>query len=121
MTIGKPVRLYEEVEAYARSDADYAAALDIVGRTETVDAFDVYKVFELLRRSAGGKDESFCRRAGWTDAQLNSFSGSLNRHDVLGVHARHAVAAGDPPRRTMTLNECRDAILRVMRQWPESA
>ena len=85
-----------------------------------MDAVLLYKVFELLRRSAGGTDAAFRARAGWSEGELSNFTGSLNLPAVLGDYARHAVLAGTP-RRAMGLTECADALLAVVREWPSGA
>jgi hypothetical protein len=117
---GPPEPIHEGLYAHADDDPDFATALELIGQAKALDAVLLYKVFELLRRSAGGTDAAFRARAGWSEDELRNFTGSLNLPAVLGDDARHAVLAGTP-RRAMGLTECADALLAVVREWPSGA
>lgn len=111
-----PAPIHPDVMAYAGHDGAYAAALRWMGSPEPLDSIAVYKVFELLRESAGGTKE-FLKRSGWTRSTLSSFTGTLNTPGVLGDGARHAVGQ-QPPKKPLPLNECITLIADAMRKWP---
>jgi len=113
---GSPAPIHPDVMACAGHDGAYAEALRWMGSPEPLDAIAVYKVFELLRKSAGGT-KGFLKRSGWTRSTHNSFTGTLNTPGVLGDGARHAV--GQPaPKKPLSLSECIALIADAMRKWP---
>lgn len=113
---GPPAPIYPNVMACAGHDGAYAEALRWMGSPEPLDASAVYKVFELLRESAGGT-EGFLKRVGWTRSTLSSFTGTLNTPGALGDGARHAIGQ-QPPKKPLSLNECILLIADAVRKWP---
>jgi hypothetical protein len=51
------------------------------------------------------------------DAQQSAFTGSINRADVLGEFARHAVQKGAPPKRTLSTQECIAFVNAMVSRW----
>jgi hypothetical protein len=60
--------------------------------------------------------------SGWTTkADLNAFTGSADNHLVSGIHeGRHARGSGEPPKRTVTLDEAQASIRDLARKWLDS-
>jgi hypothetical protein len=80
------------------------------------DGAVLFKIYELVRNDMGG--EGALVHAGLvTDAAQSAFTGSINRADVLGEFARHAVPKGGPPKRTFGPNECVAFIKALVSTW----
>lgn len=112
---GEPVVAQRTLDR-AQHDQAFDEVLRLLGTSPELDWFDLYKLYELLKRDAGG-DDPLRARAGISQADLKSFTGSANLPEVSGSAARHAVGTGGVPTRTMTLAEARDLILGIVRTW----
>lgn len=97
-------------------DKHYERALKMLGAHANLDWMILYKMFELLRASAGGP-KAFLQKTGLTKSQLSRFTESANRPDVSGDQARHAVVQGNSSGNGMTLEEGISFILKAMRSW----
>jgi hypothetical protein len=75
------------------------------------DWFTLYKVMEIIQADAGGLD------ALTKKSDISAFGASANRADVSGEAARHARQKGATPRQTMSLDEARAFIQRVVGDW----
>ncbi|WP_404380508.1 hypothetical protein LL946_10815 [Knoellia locipacati] len=110
-----------DISRLADRDPDYAAALALFGKPGEPDAVLLYKVFEFLKRSAGGSEKAFLQRSGWSKQELRTLTGSLNHPDVLGAGARHAVLPGGTPRHSWTLAQCAQRLAELIRRWPSES
>lgn len=87
-----------------------------MGRDEKQLAWaELYKVYELIERAI--KPDTIASRGWATNNKLKAFSASANRPDVSGDTARHAVAGGAVPKRTMTIGQARSFISALVAQW----
>jgi hypothetical protein len=76
----------------------------------------LYKIYELIRNDMGG--EVSLEHAGLvTSTEQSAFTGSINRPDVLGEFARHAVHKGALPKRMFTTDECVAFIQAMVSKW----
>ena len=116
----QPPSSVSDISGLANRDPDYAAAFALFGEPVEPDAVLLYKAFELLKRSAGGSEEAFLKRSGWSKQELRALTGSLNHPDVLGAGARHAVLPGGSPRRSWTLAQCAERLAELIRRWPST-
>jgi hypothetical protein len=104
--------------------------LEILGKPgPTLDWFDLYKVYEIVGdHVASGPDpakrqsrQNALINTGWVSKEdLSAFTGSADRPDVSGDAARHARMPGDPPKRTMSIEDARLMIAVLVRRWLES-
>jgi hypothetical protein len=77
---------------------------------------DMYKVFEIIQMDIGN-NHGLVAKEWTTKTALDAFTASANRPDVSGDSARHAVAKGAQPSRTMTLADARRFINGLLRKW----
>lgn len=114
-----PLRKEQRYAALAAGDPEVDEALRTMSAGD-LDWSRLYKVYEIVRESYGGEAALISAEPGVTKAQVGAFTGSANRPDVSGPTARHARMAGAPPRRSMSLQEGRDFIRKLMRLWMDS-
>jgi hypothetical protein len=104
--------------ALAATHPDVADVLDIMGSSEPLGFFELYKVHEIIHDAIKPKKIA---KLGWaTKADDSAFTGSANRADVSGAGARHARNSGPPPTRTMTLAEGRSFVSHLVTKWLDS-
>ncbi len=101
----------------AAGHPDAREALDILGKPGSVDWVDLYKIFEIVRDAV--KPTHLDRTAWVTKDDLHAFTGSANLPSVSGEQARHARMPGTP-RRSMTIDQGREFIGRLMTGWLDS-
>lgn len=91
-----------------------ALALDFLGSSrDQPTLFDLYKVYEIVR-----SDVDAATLKAWSmSGELKTFTESVNRFEVSGKAARHAVLPGRPSGRAMTRRAAHDLIRRLMRSW----
>jgi hypothetical protein len=113
----------------AGSDADVGDALNIMGKPEPLDWYDLYKLFEIVRDNVDPPHVGSNRQGsiaklvdtGWiTDAERRAFTASANHQLASGDAARHARLPGEAPKQTISLAEGRDLIKRLLRSWLDS-
>jgi len=75
------------------------------------DWFALFKVKEVVEADAGGL------HAFATKNEISAFGASANNPDVSGEAARHARHKGSAPRHSMTIDEGRTFIRRVVQDW----
>ena len=99
----------------AKSSEYVARALRLsVGREQ--DWAKLYHLLEIVEVSVGGHKR--ITNAGWaTKRQLDRFVRTANSPEAAGDAARHGRKQKQPPTRPMPLNDARELILRVVRQW----
>ena len=79
------------------------------------DWVELYRMLEIVEASAG---RNRITDAGWaTKGQLERFRRTANSPQAAGDAARHGHQQKKPPPKPMTLNEARELIRRVARQW----
>ena len=104
--------------AAAKTSDDVARVLRLsVGREH--DWVELYRILEIVKASVG-RNRTTITDAGWvTKRQLARFRRTANSPDpkAAGDAARHGHSKDPPPPRPMTLNDARDLIRRVVRQW----
>jgi hypothetical protein len=89
-------------------------ALDFMGSSRgRPTLFDLYKVYEIVRADV---DPATLKSWGMSD-ELKTFTESVNRFEVSGKAARHAVLPGAPSGRKMTGSAAYVLIRRLMRSW----
>jgi hypothetical protein len=104
--------------ALAAIHPDVAEVLDIMGSSEPLGFFELYKVHEIIHDAIKPKRIA---ELGWASkADDSAFTGSANRADVSGSGARHARNSGPPPTRTMTLAEGRSFVGDLVTKWLDS-
>jgi hypothetical protein len=81
--------------------------------------YNLFKIFEIIKKDVGG-EEQINKKFSITKAEISSFRGSVNRSDVWGDKARHAVDSGDPPKNTMSYEEAIAFIRDMLRKWMAS-
>jgi hypothetical protein len=104
----------------AVTDSAVARVLRIMARNDDLDWYDLYKIYEIIRRDVGGQRKLYKR--GWTTySKDRSFKASANRYDVSGDAARHAVDEhAEPAKKTMTIDEGRAYISKLVTRWLDS-
>ena len=102
--------------AAAESSDDMTRALRLSEGKEH-DWRELSYLLEIVEDSVGRKEIT---DAGWaTKGQLERFRGTANSSypEAAGDAARHGHRRWEPPRRPMPLNDARELIRRVVRQW----
>lgn len=97
---------------------DVAEALAILGAgVEQLNWRDhLYRVFEIIRHNVGGHDSLIAKS--WASRQdIGAFTVSANSPQVSGEAARHARLNDGVPKRTMSLDEGRSFINRLVLAW----
>jgi len=100
----------------AHQNQAFDEVLRLIGTSPALNWIDLYKLYELLKRDAGG-DDALRARTGISQADLKAFTASANLPEVSGSAARHAVGTGGVPSRTMTQTAARNFILGIVRSW----
>lgn len=111
---GPPGPAYFEL---AKTSPDVAKAQAILGKPlASLDWYDLYKLYEIVRRAAGG--DGGLESKGWAGKkELSSFRISANHPDLSGEDARHAVMGNQAPSYSTSLAEGRALISRLMIAW----
>lgn len=104
----------------ATQDSNVADAIRVMGQSDQLDWYDLYKAWEIIRDSVGNQKKVVQR--GWaTDSDLNRLTASANHPGISGDQARHARMSGRPSAKsTMTLSEGEALVRRLMGRWIES-
>lgn len=72
----------------------------------------LYKIYELIK-----KDENTDSFASVNKEALKLFSKTANNYNAVGFDARHALDYRHPPKKKMSLNEARDIINMLIKDW----
>ena len=102
----------------AESSEDVARVLRLSAGREH-DWVELYRILEIVKASIG-RNGTTITDAGWaTRGQLERFSRTANSPDpeAAGDAARHGHSKEQPPPRPMILNDARELIRQVVRQW----
>lgn len=75
------------------------------------DWYTLYKIMEVVQADAGGLTAFATKR------EISAFGASSNHPQVSGEAARHARQTGGMPRHTMTIEEARAWLKRVVEDW----
>lgn len=104
----------------AKDHPDVAEVLEVLGTSPTpLTWIDLYKIYEIVAHNVG--NEAKLKEKDWvSSAELTAFTASANRADVSGSEARHARNRGGLPKRTMTPDEGRAFIGRLVASWWDS-
>ena len=79
----------------ANQDRDVADALWVLGQSDPLDWYDIYKVWEIVEHAIGGSGQ--VQKLGWTTkADINRLTASANHPGISGDEARHARYKGSP-------------------------
>ena len=114
--IHRPADSAEAWLAAAESSEDVARVLRLSKGREH-DWRELSYLLEIVEDSVDRKEIT---NAGWaTRGQLDRFRRTANNPDpkAAGDAARHGHRRWDPPRHPMTLNDARELIRQVVRQW----
>jgi hypothetical protein len=83
------------------------------------DWASLYKALETVAHDAGGEKNTVDR--GWaTKDEIHRFKGTANNFNAIGAEARHAQRGRETPRRTMSFEEAKRLIGRVIEAWLKS-
>jgi hypothetical protein len=106
--------------ALAGLHPEVAETLAILGKpVPKLDWFDLYKIYEIIRDQVGSHVALNAKN--WVaPADLRAFTASANRPDVSGLAARHARVSGAMPRHSISLDEARALITKLVRAWIDS-
>jgi hypothetical protein len=104
----------------AAQDVNVADVLRVLGQPESLDWYDIYKVWEIVEQAVGELSQAVAR--GWaTRADIDRLTASANHPGISGDEARHARMRGNPgPNRTMTMGEADALVRRLAANWIES-
>ena len=104
----------------AAQDPDVADALRVLGQSEALDWYDIYKAWEIVEHAVGGWRQVEAR--GWaTKADIDRLTASANHPGISGDKARHARMPGTPDlNRGMTMSEADALVRRLITNWIES-
>jgi hypothetical protein len=102
----------------AGSNNDVAEVLDIMGRVETPNWVDLYKVYEIIEHT--GMLNSAMNAAAVSKNRMSLFTRTANHEKASGPDARHSRSKQDPPKNPMTIEEARRLISALIRTWVES-
>ena len=110
-------RLADPAEAWltaAEISDDVARALRLSAGREH-GWVELYRLLEIVEDSVG---RNGITDAGWaTKRQLARFRHTANSFEAVGDDARHGHKHFQPPRHPMSLNDARELIRQVLRQW----
>ena len=106
-------------ERAAASSPNVEEALTILGKPDAANwGTWLNKVYEIVRDDVKPRSIS---DLGWASQRdIKAFTGSANRPEVSGAHARHARLPGEPPRRQMSQDEAEAFIGRLVTSWIDS-
>lgn len=104
----------------AENDVSVATALRILGRPESLDWYDIYKLWEVIEHAVDGTSQVVAR--GWASkADIERLTASANHPGISGDKARHAWWPGTPGhRRVMSMIEGDTFVRRLTATWIES-
>lgn len=99
----------------AAESSDHVARALRLSEGRNHDWVELYRLLEIVEDSVSRKRIT---DAGWaTRSQLKRFRHTANSLKGAGDAARHGHEQKSPPQRPMTLNDARELIRRVVRQW----
>jgi len=98
------------------SDPVLMEAVMRIGKSDTHSWDDLYKVYEVLKDGAGGRD-SLLQRIGLTKKELDRFTRTANHPAASGELARHARMREQPPADPLSLEEGRQFIREMLQRW----
>ena len=101
----------------AGSNNDVEEVLDIMGRAETPNWRDLYKVYEIIEHT--GTLSSAMNSAAVSQNRMSLFMRTANHEKASGRDARHSRSKQDPPKNPMTIEEARRLISALIRTWVE--
>jgi hypothetical protein len=102
----------------AHTDPDVMKALRLRNASDRLDWSELYKIFEIIRDSAGG--ESKIDSMKWATAgDMTRFRRTAHSPAVSGDSARHGVQKEEPPPHPMTPEQGRAFIDGVLKHWLE--
>ena len=85
---------------------------------EKLDWFTLYKIYEIILKSAANDQVSKLAKLGWASpAEIKLFKGTVNSKDAIGDEARHAVQKNASPRNPMKFHVAESLIRRLIRHW----
>ena len=97
----------------AQHDEAVARALQLWGNGP-MDWVNLYRMFEVVESDVGGQ----MYQAGWvTKKEIGRFTGTANSMKAIGDDARHAKPNLQPPSKPVTLEEARELIAHLVREW----
>jgi len=101
--------------ALAAQNSDVADALEIMGRPQSLNFAELYKVYEIIEHSGHMKIAMTSAGIGKPAARL--FARTANHPEASGEAARHARSTQQPPSKPMTLSEARGMICSLVTAW----
>jgi hypothetical protein len=104
--------------ALAARSTDVAEALEIMGRPESLNFAELYKVYEIIEHA--GALKAAMKSAGVPETSRALFSRTANHPDASGADARHARSRQAPPKNPMTIEEALTLIRRLLVAWMDS-
>lgn len=104
--------------ALASQNPDVAEALEIMGRSETLNFADLYKVYEIMEHA--GVLNAAMRSARVPKSTTRLFARTANHPGASGDAARHARSRDQPPTRPMPLEEARAMVRSLISAWLDS-
>ncbi|PKL78690.1 MAG: hypothetical protein CVV27_02935 [Candidatus Melainabacteria bacterium HGW-Melainabacteria-1] len=108
-----PANLFREILDYSDKFTEVEDALKLFHQYGTRDWVSLYKVYEHIRALCGS-EEKLRKKLQLSKADISSFTGSANNPAISGDLSRHAVQIGEPPKKTMTLQQGREFIRTLM-------
>jgi hypothetical protein len=104
----------------ANEDSDASDALRVLGQSDPLDWYDIYKAWEIVEEAVGGRRQ--VEQRGWaTQSDIDRLTASANHPGISGDQARHARMRGKPgANRSMTMREAEGLVRRIVANWIES-
>ncbi|HEU0130298.1 MAG TPA: hypothetical protein VFQ85_04815 [Mycobacteriales bacterium] len=102
----------------AERNADVDEVLGVFAQSPSLGWVELYKVFEIVRADVGG-DNRLSGSGLALPVEISAFRASACLPSVSGSAARHARASGGVPKRTMTIDEGRRFVRRLVAAWLE--
>ena len=100
---------------------DVADVVRILGQTDPLDWYDLYKVWEIVEHAVGGLKGVVAQD--WANkADINRFTASADHPGISGDAARHARRKGNAPGPglKMPLSQADAMMRRLVGNWIES-
>jgi hypothetical protein len=98
----------------ARTDTNFAQAVELFGSSPDLGWGDLYKIYELLEHAAAGR---LRERTGISKSQGDAFTASANDAGISGILARHAIPRKQQAKRSMTNREAQELIRQMLVAW----
>ena len=99
----------------ASTNSSATAVLRLLGQGN-LDWVNLYRILDYMAHEFGGK-KGIVRAGLATDNEIDRFGAAANRIEISGDQARHGPLRGAPPTRSMTLDEGRAFIRRLVTDW----